>query len=118
MAVSPSATAQSSSCSDVDGIAFDPEQNTAESLALQACDDNDSLREVFCAYACLEKLIVPSQVSDTEELNPTRSELSALVRVINEELSRRIESADKTAQAMRAMLVSCPIAPGPPSPSA
>ena len=89
-----------------------------ESLAVQACDDADSLREVLRAYGCLETLIAPLEVSDTEQLDTTRSELGALLRMINDELSRRIESADKTAQAMRAMLVSCPIAPGPPSPSA
>lgn len=75
-----------------------------ESLALQACDDTDGLREVLSAYACLEKLIVPLEVSDTEQLNPTRSELSALVRLVNEEMSRRIETVDKTVHAMHSAL--------------
>lgn len=87
-------------------------------LALQACDDTDSLREVLCAYACLEKLIVPTEVSDTEELNPTRSELSALVRLINEELGRRIEFIDKTVHAIRAALDPDLIVPGASAPSA
>jgi len=35
------------------------EPASAESLALQACDDIDSLHVVRRAYACLEKLIGP-----------------------------------------------------------
>jgi hypothetical protein len=77
------------------------EATSVESLALQACDDIDSLHAVHRAYACLEKLIVPQGVNDTEEVYPTRTELSALVRVVNEELQRRIETADATMQSLR-----------------
>lgn len=72
-----------------------------ESLALQACDDIDSLHELRHAYAGLEKLIAPQAVTDTEEIHPTRTELSALVRVVNDELRRRIETADTTIQSLR-----------------
>ena len=78
--------------------------DTAEAFALQACDDTDSLREVLCAYACLEKLIAPLEVGDTEQLGPTRTELGSLVRLINEEMSRRIDAADSATRAMRAAL--------------
>ncbi|QNK65397.1 hypothetical protein [Variovorax sp. PAMC26660] len=54
------------------------------------------------AYACLEKLIAPQHVNDTEEVCPTRTELSALVRLVNEELQRRINTAEVTIQALRA----------------
>lgn len=77
------------------------EAASAESLALQACDDIDSLHVVRRAYACLEKLIVPQHVNETEEVYPTRSELGALVRLVNEELQRCIEAADTTVQALR-----------------
>jgi len=80
------------------------ETASAESLALQACDDVDSLHAVQRAYACIEKLIVPQRVGDTEEVFPTRTELGALVRLVNEELQRRIEAADATTQALRAAL--------------
>ena len=76
----------------------------ADALALQACDDTDSLREVLCAYTCLEKLIAPLEVGDTEQLGPTRTELGSLVRLVNEEMSRRIEAADSATRAMRAAL--------------
>jgi hypothetical protein len=75
-----------------------------ESLALQACDDIDSLHELQRAYAGLEKLIVSQSVNDTEEIYPTRTELGALVRVVNEELKRRIETADSALQSLRAAL--------------
>ena len=73
----------------------------AEALALQACDDVDSLRVVQRAYACIEKLIDPQRVQDTEEVCPNRSELSALVQVVNEELHRRIETADAAVRSLR-----------------
>ncbi|UVH56088.1 hypothetical protein NWF24_25055 [Variovorax paradoxus] len=80
------------------------EAASVESLALQACDDIDSLHAVQRAYAGLEKLIVPQGVNDTEEVYPTRTELSALVRVVNEELQRRIKAADATMQSLRVAL--------------
>ena len=76
----------------------------AESLALQACDDIDNLHAVRRAYACLEKLIAPQRVNDTEEVCPTRTEFSALVRLVNEELQRSIEAADTTIQPLRVAL--------------
>jgi hypothetical protein len=77
------------------------EAASVESLALQACDDIDSLHAVHRAYACLEKLIVPQRVNDSEEVYPTRAELGALVRLVNEELQRRIEAAEATIQLWR-----------------
>lgn len=74
----------------------------AEALALQACDDVDSLHVVQRAYACLEKLIDPQRVNDSEDLSPSRSELSALFGLVNDELHRRIETADAAVQSLRA----------------
>ncbi|WP_440532146.1 hypothetical protein [Variovorax sp. YR566] len=78
------------------------ETASVEALVLQACDDIDSFHAVHRAYACLEKLIVPQRVSDTEEVYPTRAELGALVRLVNEELQRRVETAEATIQSLRA----------------
>ena len=78
--------------------------HSATSLALQACDDIDSLNVVRLAYACIEKLVVPQHVNDTEELHPIRTELGALMRLVNEELQRRIETADATMQSLRLAL--------------
>ncbi|MDQ0072704.1 hypothetical protein J2W34_004509 [Variovorax boronicumulans] len=73
-------------------------------LALRACDDVENLRAAQRAYACLEKLIAPQHTSDTEEVYPSRTELSALMAVINEELQRRIEAAGTTTHALRLAL--------------
>ncbi len=73
-------------------------------LALQACDDIDGLLGVQRAFACLEKLIAPQRTSETDELYPTRTELGALVGVVNEELHRRLAAADATLQSLRASL--------------
>ncbi|WP_454907582.1 hypothetical protein [Variovorax gossypii] len=75
-------------------------ETSAESLTLQACDEIDSLHELQSAYAGLEKLIASQHLNDTEEISPTRTELSALVRVVNEELRRRIGAADLTLQSL------------------
>ena len=78
-----------------------PTQNDIESFALQADDDIDNIRQVHVACACLEKLILPQRVNDTEEMHPTRSELGALMRLVNEELHRRIDVADATVKSLR-----------------
>lgn len=98
MAVSARASAHVSSVPESSS-----ETVSVESLALQACDDIDDLHEVRRAYAGLEKLIVQQGVNDTEEVYPTRSELGALVRVVNEELRRRIETTEGTIQSLRAV---------------
>ena len=77
---------------------------SAESLALQACDDVDSLRVVQRAYACIERFIDPQRLGDADEVCLSRSELGALVGLVNDELQRRIEAADATAQSLRIAL--------------
>ncbi|WP_418132619.1 hypothetical protein ABL849_20465 [Variovorax sp. 375MFSha3.1] len=73
----------------------------AESAALQAGDDVEGIRQVLSAYVCLEKLVVPMEVNEREEIYPTRSEFGALFRLVNEELQRRIEAADSTIASLR-----------------
>ncbi|MGF6348363.1 hypothetical protein [Variovorax sp. W2I14] len=80
------------------------ETPSAGLLALRACDDIDSLRVVQRAYACLEKLIGPPHPNDAEEIYPNRTEFSALMGLINEELQRRIESVDATMQSLHVAL--------------
>lgn len=59
-------------------------------LALQASDDADALNDVMRAYTTLEKLIDPVALSDSEVLTPSRTELSALLRLLNNALLVRI----------------------------
>ncbi|WP_418125805.1 hypothetical protein [Variovorax sp. 160MFSha2.1] len=98
MAASARASARVSSPSESSA------SQSAELLALQLCDDIGGLQSMQRAYACLEKLIVQQGVSDTQEVYPSRAELAALVGVVNEELQRRIDAADATAQSLRAGL--------------
>lgn len=119
MATSTCAPAPSSASSKTGGSAPDapsdatdpsvpfsrpPSDSDPEALAIQACDNTESLRELLSAYACLEKLIEPVELGDTDQVNPTRTELSALVRLVNEEMQRRIDSIDTTLQSMRSAL--------------
>ncbi len=78
-----------------------PPRRSAASLALQAGDEIDNLRDVQRAYVGLEKLLVPHGAKDSEEVYPTRSELSALVRLVNDALLQRIEIVDATVQSAR-----------------
>jgi hypothetical protein len=91
----PDAAAESSSC---------PLQDSAESLALQACDDINSIHDVHRAYACLEGLIEPKRLNDPAEVYVNRSELGALLRLLNAELQRRICTADTTIESLRLAL--------------
>lgn len=68
-----------------------------DDLALQACDDADNLNEVLRAYTALEKLADTSALNDSEALTPTRSELSALLRLLNEALGMRIDAVNAAA---------------------
>jgi hypothetical protein len=61
-----------------------------DDLALQACDDAEALNHVVRAYTALEKLIDTSALSDCEVLTPSRTELSALLRLLNDALLVRI----------------------------
>jgi len=72
----------------------DPASPDLDDLALQACDDADSLNDVMRAYTAFEKLIEPGAPNDSEALTPTRSELSALLRLLNEALVARIDAVN------------------------
>lgn len=85
-------------------LAACPPKRSAQSLALQASDEIDNLRDVQRAYVGLEKLLFPQGANDTEEVYPTRSELSALVRLVNDALQQRIETVDTTVQSVRAAM--------------
>jgi hypothetical protein len=84
---------------------FDPASPALDDLALQTCDDADSLNEVMRAYAAFEKLIEPGALNDSEALTPTRSELSALLRLLNEALVARIGAVNVAAGDLRRALM-------------
>ena len=75
-----------------------------DDLALQACDDADNLNDVMRAYAALRKLVDTSALNDSEELTPSRTELSALLGVLNDALTARIDAINLAAGAVREAL--------------
>lgn len=101
MAESAPVSAQANACP----IAVLP---ALDDLALQVCDDADSLNGVMRAYTALEKLVDTSALNDSEELAPTRTELSALLRLLNEALMTRIATVNTTAGAVRDALQAQP----------
>lgn len=66
-------------------------------LALQTCDDADHLNEVLRAYTALEKLVEPAGLQDCETLTPSRTELSALLCLLNRALRSRIDTIHAAA---------------------
>ena len=95
MAQAAPASAQSSAC---------PTSPNLDDLALQACDDVDNLNDVMRAYAALRKLVDTSALNDSEELTPSRTELSALLGVLNDALTARIDAINLAAGAVREAL--------------
>jgi hypothetical protein len=75
-----------------------------DDLALQACDDAENLNDVMRAYAALRKLVDTSALNDSEELTPSRTELSALLGVLNDALTARIDAINLAAGAVREAL--------------
>ncbi|MDP9995067.1 hypothetical protein J2W28_005487 [Variovorax boronicumulans] len=96
MAESASTFAQSSAS---------PTPPTLDTLAIQTCDDAENLNEILRAYTAFEKLIETGAPNDSEVLAPTRSELSALLGLLNEALVARIDAVNAAAGDMRRALM-------------
>jgi len=95
MAQAAPAPAQSCAC---------PASPNLDDLALQACDDAENLNDVMRAYAALRKLVDTSDLNDSEELTPSRTELSALLGVLNDALTARIDTVNGATSAVREAL--------------
>lgn len=78
---------------------------TLDTLAIQTCDDAENLNEILRAYTAFEKLIETGAPNDSEALAPTRSELSALLSLLNEALVARIDAVNAAAGDMRRALL-------------
>lgn len=100
MAESASASAQSSARPSFPNLA----SPNLDDLALQACDDADTLNDVMRAYSALKKLVDTSALNDSEELTPSRTELSALLGVLNDALTARIDTVNGATSAVREAL--------------
>jgi len=82
----------------------DPASPELDALALQASDDADTLNDAMRAYTALEKLIDPSALNDSEVLTPSRTELSALLRLLNDALRVRIDTVNAATGAVHEAL--------------
>jgi hypothetical protein len=102
MAESASASAQTSSARSTSS---NPASSTLDTLAIQTCDDAENLNEILRAYTAFEKLIETGAPNDSEVLTPTRSELSALLSLLNETLVARIDAVNAAAGDMRRALM-------------
>ncbi|KIQ32698.1 hypothetical protein RT97_11605 [Variovorax paradoxus] len=78
---------------------------TLDDLAIQTCDDAETLNAVLLAYTAFEKIIEPGVPNYSEVLTPTRSELSALLGLLNEALVARIDAVNAAAGDMRRALM-------------
>lgn len=110
MATCPCASAQAPTLPDsldLEGeAAVDPTPTLSPaSLALRAIDEADNLHEVQQAYAGLELLLAPVGVDECEDIQATRSELSALLRLVNEALGRRIDCVDDALRTVHEALL-------------
>lgn len=81
--------------------ALAPRPHGAASLAFKAQAELDHLCDAQLAYACIEQLLDPDRLSDGEDIHATRSQFSALLRLLNGELKQRLESVDAALQSVR-----------------
>lgn len=87
-------------------IAAPPAQHQPSVGVLITRVDNktDDLRDVLLAYEGLEKLLAKFVLSDSLEIQATRDELSALLRVVNGEFGRCIGTVDDAIDVVREAL--------------
>lgn len=81
---------------------------TAAALALVAGDCSDSLTDTLNAFRALEHLTTPTGRGDSERLDLTRTEMGALLRVLNNDLARQIDAMASATNGVRAAVRGLP----------
>lgn len=74
---------------------------TVGSNALRVDDQAGHLTYTLAAFRALEKLTTPAGVDDCEHLEPTRTEMGALMRVLNDELARQLDALNGAVSELR-----------------
>lgn len=74
---------------------------TQGAVALRVADQAEQLRDTLDAFLALERLTTPSGRDDCETLEPTRTQMGALLRVLNDELARQIDALASATEALR-----------------
>jgi hypothetical protein len=80
----------------------------ASTLALRAVDAVSNLRDAQLAFNCFESLLAPAvhrRDGNEDEPYATRGELCALVRLLNEGWSRRMEAVDLSVRSVHEALI-------------
>ena len=77
-------------------------ENDISALALQAKAQISALGEVHRAIACIRNLLLHMQRSSPEERFASRTELHALMALVNAEFERRRQAAHATIASMSA----------------
>ena len=67
----------------------------------KAADDLNALREAYRATACVHDLLLLAQRSPKDERNVGRTEVEALVAVVDAEFERRIQAAKASIASMQ-----------------
>lgn len=69
--------------------------------ALRVAEQADHLGDTLDAFRALEHLTTPVGHDDSQRLEPTRTQMGALLRVLNDELARQIDSLASATEALR-----------------
>lgn len=75
--------------------------STPSAAALRVADQASQFRDTLNAFLAVERLTTPPGRDDCENLEPTRTQMGALLRVLNDELARQIEALDGATEALR-----------------
>lgn len=96
--------------------ATEPHHPKVRSLTAQALDHAHYLTLTLHAYIALEKLITPMDEAEAaDNVAPTRAELGALLKAVNDQLQTKVHQLADTATVLQALLsgrAATPAGPG------
>lgn len=84
---------------------FSPPHRCPSSLVLDAQDNTAELRATLQGFAAVEALVTPYGSHDSQNVTASRDQLGALLRMVNGEISRRVDDLEATLASLRAALV-------------
>ncbi|UCV00121.1 hypothetical protein [Acidovorax radicis] len=76
----------------------------ASSLVIDAQDNAAELRTALQGFAAVEALVTPYGAQDSQNVTASRDQLGALLRMVNSEISRRVDDLEVTIANLRAAL--------------
>lgn len=74
---------------------------THGAAALRVAEQADHIGDTLDAFRALEHLTTPVGRDDSQRLEPTRTQMGALLRVLNDELARQIDALASATDALR-----------------